>query len=190
MMRPVKTAAALVAFLSATTWAWRARAVNQDEWQVALRAGAGAVNVDGRRPWGPTGALDLEYGILDSWALRLSLEGSFHSVDKQAKPPLPGGTVDTESALAGICYTIDVLRLVPYADLEFGVSRFGGAVTAPLTMFVSELGLGADYYLNRHWLAGASVQYLYRPQDLLSNPQGLGNSPFMFSVTARLAYGF
>jgi hypothetical protein len=190
MMREVKRAAALVAFLSATTWAWHARAVNQDEWQAALRAGVGWVSVDGRKPWGPAAALDLEYGILDAWALRLSLEGSFHSVDKQTKPPLPGGTVETQSALAGICYTIDVLRLIPYADLEFGVSRFGGAVTAPLTMFVSELGLGADYYITHRWLAGASVQYLYRPQDLLANPQGLGNAPFMFSVTARLAYGF
>jgi len=190
MMRPVKRAAALAAFVSATTWAWRARAVNQDEWQAALRAGAAVIHVDGRNPWGPTAALDLEYGILDAWALRLSLEGSYHSVDKQTKPALPGGTVDTESALAGICYTIDVLRLVPYADLEFGVSRFGGAVTAPLTMFVSQLGIGADYYLTHRWLAGASVQYLYRPQDLVSNPQGLGNSPFMFSVTARLSYGF
>lgn len=189
-MRGVNKAAALVAFLSATAWAWQARAVNEDEWQAALRAGGGVVSVDGRKPWGPIAALDLEYGIVDAWALRLSFEGSLHSVDKQTKPALPGGSVTTQTALGGICYTIDVLRLVPYADLEFGVSRFGGAVTAPLTMFVAELGIGADYYLTRRWLAGASLQYLYRPQDLISNPQGLGNDPFMFSVTARLAYGF
>ena len=57
-------------------------------------------------------------------------------------------------------------------------------------MFVSELGLGSDYYLDPRWRLGVSFQYLYRPQDLLANPQGLGNAPFTFSVTARLAYGF
>jgi hypothetical protein len=186
----VRTAAALVAFLSATGWAWRARAINQDEWQVALRTGAAVVHVDGRSPWGPAGALDLAYGILDAWALRLSFEGSYYSVDKQTKPALPAGTINVESALAGITYTVDILRLVPYGDLEIGVARFGGAVTAPLTSLAAELGFGADYYLTQHWLAGASIQYLYSPSNLLSNPQGLGNSPFMFSVTARLAYGF
>lgn len=186
----MKPALVLVAFVLAALPAGRARAAGQDEWQVALREGLGVVHVDGRSPWGDAAALDLEYGLTDAWALRLSLEGSVHPVDKSTKPALPGGVVSTEGALAGVCYTIDVLRWVPYAELEFGVARIGGAVTEPLTMFVSELGLGSDYYLTARWRAGASLQYLYRPQDLLSNPQGLGNSPFTFSVTARLAYGF
>ncbi len=57
-------------------------------------------------------------------------------------------------------------------------------------MFVSELGLGADYYVSARWRVGLSFQYLYRPQDLLSNPQGLGNAPFTFSATGRLVFGF
>jgi len=186
----VKAALALLAFLLAAMPAGLARAVGQDEWQAALRAGIGVVHVDGRSPWGEAAGLDLEYGLLDAWALRLSLEGSLHAVDPDKKAGLPGGGVSTEAALAGLCYTIDVLRLVPYAVLEFGAARIGGAVTAPLTMFVSELGLGSDYYLTARWRLGLSVQYLYRPQDLLSNPQGLGNSPFTFSATARLAFGF
>jgi hypothetical protein len=184
----LKAALALLAFLLAAVPAVRARAVGQDEWQAAARAGIGVVHIDGRNPWGEAAGIDLEYGLLDAWALRLSLEGSLHSVDKLAG--LPGGAVSTEAALAGLCYTIDVLRLVPYAVLELGAARIGGAVTAPLIMFVSELGLGSDYYLTPRWRVGLSVQYLYRPQDLLSNPQGLGNSPFTFSATARLAFGF
>lgn len=186
----MKAALALLAFLLVVVPAARARAVGQDEWQVAVREGIGVVHVDGRNPWGDAAGLDLEYGLLDAWALRLSLEGSLHGVDADKKAGLPGGVVSTEAALAGICYTIDVLRLVPYAVLELGAARIGGAVTAPLTMFVSELGLGSDYYLTARWRVGLSVQYLYRPQDLLSNPQGLGNSPFTFSATARLAFGF
>ena len=180
----------MVAFLLAAAPFGRARAIGRDEWQAAARLGTAVVHVDGRSPWGEAAALDLEYGVTDAWALRLSAEGSIHGVDKQTKPMLPGGTVSTEALLAGICYTIDVLRLVPYADLEFGVARIGGAVSAPQSMFVSELGLGTDYYLNPRWRVGVSFQYLYRPQDLLSNPQGLGNAPFTFSVTARLAFGF
>ncbi len=186
----MKPALALVAFGLVAAPAARARALGQEEWQAAARAGIGVVHVDGRNPWGEAAGLDLEYGLTDAWGLRLSLEGSLHSVDKQMKAGLPGGLVSTEAALAGVVYTIDVLRLVPYAELQVGAARIGGAVTAPLTMFVSELGLGSDYYLNARWRAGVSLQYLYRPQDLLSNPQGLGNSPFTFSVTARLAFGF
>ncbi len=186
----MRLALAFVAFGLVAAPAARARAVGQDEWQAAARVGIGVVHADGRSPWGEAAGLELEYGLTDAWALRLSLEGSLHSVDKEMKAGLPGGLISTEAALAGVCYTIDVLRLVPYAELQFGAARIGGAVTAPLTMFVSELGLGGDYYLNARWRAGVSLQYLYRPQDLLSNPQGLGNSPFTFSATARLAFGF
>jgi hypothetical protein len=186
----LKELVVLLAFLLAAAPSGRARAVGRDEWQAAARLGIGVVHVDGRSPWGEAAGLDLEYGLADAWALRLSAEGSLHGVDKTAPAGLPGGTVATEALLAGVCYTIDVLRLVPYADLEFGVAHIGGAVQAPLSMFVSELGLGGDYYLNPRWRAGVSFQYLYRPQDLLSNPQGLGNAPFTFSVTARLALGF
>ncbi|HVT10520.1 MAG TPA: hypothetical protein VHO67_23835 [Polyangia bacterium] len=181
---------AVLAFLLAAAPFGRARAIGRDEWQAAARLGTAVVHVDGRSPWGEAAGLDLEYGVADAWALRLSAEGSIQGVDKTAKPMLPGGSITTEALLAGICYTIDVLRLVPYADLEFGVARIGGAVLVPQSMFVSELGLGTDYYLNPRWRVGVSFQYLYRPQDLLSNPQGLGNSPFIFSATARLAFGF
>jgi hypothetical protein len=95
-----------------------------------------------------------------------------------------------EAALAGVTYTIDVLRLVPYAFLQFGVAQIGGPLAAPVTMFASELGLGGDYYLTRQLRAGISFQYLYRPQDLLQNPQGLGNAPFTFSATARCGWVF
>jgi hypothetical protein len=39
-------------------------------------------------------------------------------------------------------------------------------------------------------IAGVSFQYLYRPIDLISNPLNLGNSPFIFSATARLSWIF
>ncbi len=114
--------------------------------------------------------------LTDSWALRGSLEGvdPLGVGDKQAGTA--AGTEHMDAALAGVTYTIDVLRLVPYATLQFGVAQFGGPLAAPLTMFASELGVGGDYYLTRQLRAGVSFQYLYRPQDLFQNPEGLGNS--------------
>ena len=108
--------------------------------------------------------------------------------DKQAGTA--AGREHMEAALAGVTYTIDVLRLVPYATLAFGIAQIGGPLAAPVTMFASELGVGGDYYLTRQLRAGVSFQYLYRPQDLLQNPEGLGNAPFTFSATARFGWVF
>jgi hypothetical protein len=186
----VRLAAAFVAFTIAATIVAEARAAGRDEWELSLRDGLAAVNVDGRRPWGNVTALDLEYGFLDAWAVRLSLEGSLHSVTADPRADLPGGTIHTDAALAGLTYTVDILRLVPYIDLQLGMAQIGGAVTKPQTLFASELGAGGDYFVTRRVTAGISFQYLYRPIDLISNPRNFGNSPFIFSATARLSWVF
>lgn len=164
-------------------------AAGSNEWQLSLRAGIGVVNV-GSDPWGFAGGVDVEYGLTDAWALRGSLEGSTHSVSADKQAGTAAGREHMDAALAGVTYTIDVLRLVPYATLQFGVAQIGGPLAAPVTMFASELGVGGDYYLTRQLRAGISFQYLYRPQDLFQNPQGLGNAPFTFSATARFGWVF
>lgn len=165
------------------------RAAGANEWQLSLRAGIGVVNV-GSDPWGVAGGVDVEYGLTDAWALRGSLEGSTRSLSADKQAGTAAGSEHMDAALVGITYTIDVLRLVPYATLLFGVAQIGGPLAPPVTMFASELGLGGDYYLTRQLRAGLSFQYLYRPQDLLQNPEGLGNSPFTFSATARCGWVF
>lgn len=182
--------AALVACLACVGAPAGASAAGQDELQVSLRIGTGMVNVDGREPWGIATALDAAYGLSDAWALRLSLEGSLHSVSANAQSSLPGGAIRTDAIMAGAVYALDILRLVPYAELELGVAQIAGAVREPQTMLATELGVGADYFATRQLLAGVSFQYLLRPQDLLSNPLNLGNSPFEFSATARLSWIF
>lgn len=187
----VRLAAAFVALSIWATSAGEALAAGRDEWQLSLREGAGSVHVDGRTPWGDAAALDLEYGFLDAWAARVSLEGSLHSVSRNAQSGLPGGAIHTDAALAGVTYTVDILRLVPYVDLELGVAQIGGAVVHQQPhMLVSELGAGGDYFITRRVTAGVSLQYLYRPLDLIENPRNFGNSPFIFSVTARISWIF
>jgi hypothetical protein len=186
----VKLAAAFVAFwVSSVAVAAPAFAAGANELQVALRAGIGVVN-EGNRPWGPAGGLDVEYGITDAWAIRGSLEGSTHSVSADKSAGIAAGAEHTDAALVGVTYTVDVLRLVPYAELQFGVAQISGPLAPSITMLASELGIGGDYYATRQLRVGLSFQYLYRPQDLFQNPEGLGNSPFMFSMTARLSWVF
>jgi hypothetical protein len=185
----VKPAAAFVAFWVSAAVAAPAFAAGANELQVALRAGIGVVN-EGNRPWGPAGGLDVEYGLTDAWAVRGSLEGSTHSVSANPAQGIKSGAEHTDAALVGIAYTVDVLRFVPYAELQLGVAQISGPLAPPITMFASELGFGGDYYATRQLRVGLSFQYLYRPQDLFQNPEGLGNAPFMFSMTARLSWIF
>jgi hypothetical protein len=92
--------------------------------------------------------------------------------------------------MLGVTYTIDVLRLVPYGDLQMGVIQFGGAVTTPQTLLAMELGVGADYFVSRRVTTGLSFHYLFTPADLLSDPLNLGNNPFSFTATGRVSYLF
>jgi hypothetical protein len=102
----------------------------------------------------------------------------------------PAGTIHTDAALVGITYTFDVLRLVPYADLQAGFAQVSGAVVTPTSLLAMELGVGADYFVNRHLTAGLSFHYLFEPADLLSDPLNLGTNPFSFSATARASWIF
>jgi hypothetical protein len=168
-----------------------ARAAGEREWQFGVRAGAGTVNVDGRKPWGVAGALDLEYGLSDAWALRASLEASAHDV--AASGPYdtrPAGTVYTDAALIGLTYTFDVLRLVPYVEVQAGLLQVRGAVTTPQSLLAMELGAGADYFINRRTLLGLAFHYLFEPADLLGDPLNLGTNPFSFSATGRVSWVF
>jgi hypothetical protein len=102
----------------------------------------------------------------------------------------PEGSIRTSAALVGVTYTIDVLRLVPYGNLQVGMINLGGAVTTPQTLLAMQLGIGADYFVARRFLAGLSFQYLFEPGDLLSDPLNLGTNPFSFTATARASYLF
>jgi outer membrane protein W len=186
----LRTAALLALVAAAAVTARPAAAAGESEWQLSARLGAGTVSIDNRSPWGPVGAVDLEYGLSDAWAARASLGTATASVSADKKTGAPGGEVLASSALAGITYTFDVLRLVPYGELALGAVRFGGAVTRPHITFAAELGVGGDYLVTRRWAVGLSFQYLFAPGDLLSNAMQLGGSPFAFSTTLRGSWIF
>jgi len=187
----VRTATVLCALAVSVLLGRVAAAAGEREWQLSLRAGAGTVSVDGRKPWGIAGGLDVEYGLTDAWAIRASLEASRHSVDKSGPMDMrPAGTLHTDAAMIGLTYTFDVLRLVPYAELQIGMIQLGGAVVMPQTLLAMELGLGADYFVTRRVKAGAAFHYLFQPADLLSDPLNLGTNPFSFTATGRVSWIF
>jgi hypothetical protein len=181
--------AAFVALGIGVAAATPARAAGANELQAALRFGAGWLNV-ADKPWAPFVSLDVEYGLDDAWAVRGSLEGYSHSVSADAVNGISAGTERLGAALVGVTYTVDVLRLVPYGEVQLGLAHIGGPLAAPTTKLASELGIGGDYYVTRRLRAGLSFQYLYEPIDLISNPTQFGNSPFMFSATARVSWVF
>jgi hypothetical protein len=165
-------------------------AAGENEWQLSARLGAGDVHVDGRTPFGLLAGADLEYGLTDAWALRLALGTGYHPVDADPKMSLPGGTVHTTSALLGVTYTFDVLRLVPYVQTSIGVINIAGAVVTPGTTLDAELGLGADYLLTRRWAVGGVLQYQFTPAQLFGSAMSFGGTSFYFALAARVSWLF
>ena len=64
---------------------------DEDDWQLAARAGISSVGADGRDPLGPRIAVDGQYGLTDAWALR---ELSICVRDIDTLPPYARQLVD------------------------------------------------------------------------------------------------
>ena len=84
--------------------------------------GAATVSVDGRTTWGFAGGgrpRVRPVGLLGAARLR-SRPRSTRSTRTTPMDTRPRGGSRPRAALAGLTYTIDILRLVPYADLQLG----------------------------------------------------------------------
>jgi opacity protein-like surface antigen len=166
--------------------AGRAQAAGEDEWQLSARLGGANANGNPLAPWGLAGALDVEYGLDDAWSARASVGSLMHPV-KGVPKVSPDGTLTLMSAVVGLTYTFDVLRLVPYASGGIGMVRFSGGNEPAHATLAMDLGVGADYLLTPRWACGASAQYIFAPADLLNNAMALGETPLAFSLTLRLS---
>ncbi len=129
-------------------------AADEKEWLVGVAPAASLIHVGGRTAWGGGAGLDLGYGVSDALALRLTGAFTAQAVDD--------GTVLNYWAGAGLTYTIDILRLVPYIDFSIGVLGTRKPTAQGdqwSTDFGVEVGLGADYLIRR-WIAlGFVVRY-------------------------------
>jgi hypothetical protein len=145
--------------LAASLWAAGARA-DEKEWIFAIQPAAAVMHVNGATTWGGGGGLDLSYGITDALAVRVTGAVSGHLL--AATKDDPGGPLLAYHAGAGLTYVVDVIRLVPYAEFSLGVLGTARELNGTWTSsnkFGIELGLGADYVINRRVSVGLVVRY-------------------------------
>lgn len=139
---------------------------DEKEFTLALQPGFAVARLGDRNAWGGGGGLDLLYGITDALSLRLTGAYSAHSlaaVDKtDSTPALPGGLVTAFHAGAGVSYAVDIVRLVPYFDLSIGLLGMRQPTDKGDKTgydFGVEIGVGADYLINRRVAVGFVVRY-------------------------------
>jgi hypothetical protein len=128
------------------------------QWHVGFDAGYAVLFDDGVSGYG--GGAHGAYGISDSFNAMVELSATRH--------PGAGVTVgagDNQQVLsmetilsgaAGVAYTIDVARAVPYIGVLAAAYRLGD-----LTHSLSpggQIALGLDYQLERNWAVGAQLR--------------------------------
>jgi hypothetical protein len=156
------------------------------EWTVSLWPAYALTYVDSRAPSGAGGGIDVGFGITESLTLKATSFVSWHPVG--ATKTTSGGTLGEFSAMLGLGYALDVIRLVPSFDVAFGVLAIRGdaqfststkanAVVQPSTAFGVELGFGLDYALTRHVEVGIVVRYHAFLTDLTRIPAYLYVGP-------------
>jgi hypothetical protein len=149
------------------------------ELTLAVAPAYAMVYVDSRNPSGGGVALDLSYGVTEALALQATGFLSWHALD--ATKTLPGGPMSAFSAMLGVRYTVDVIRLVPTFDAALGVLGARGdlafhslasppAPVASSTAFGIQLGFAIDYLVTRHIAVGALIRYHAFLTDLTRIP--------------------
>jgi hypothetical protein len=138
------------------------------EWTLAAWPAYAVTYVDTRAPSGAGGGVEVGFGISDSLTLKASGFMSWHPVD--ATKTTAAGTIGEFSAMVGLNYSLDVIRLVPSFDLQLGVLGLRGdaafadsarsnAVVPSSTAFGVGVGFSLDYLLTRRIALGVVVRY-------------------------------
>jgi outer membrane protein W len=131
----------------------------QRELQLGLQPVYGITYIDQRSPSGGGGNLQLSYGITDAVAVQLHGGLTAHPVEEDMDKKLPAGLLLTWHASVGVMYALDIVRIVPYFEASLGLLGVTTRTTAGSGTTLNagaELGLGADYMLNRRWAVGVA----------------------------------
>jgi outer membrane protein with beta-barrel domain len=150
-----------VCLLSALLWAWLAPAREahafERQWHVGIDGGYAVIFDPGVSGFG--GGAHAAYGISDSFNAMLEL-----ALTRHPDAALTLGTGDNAKTLsvetvasgaAGIAYTIDIARAVPYVGVLAAGYRLGDVSSFSPG---GQLALGLDYQLERNWAIGAQIR--------------------------------
>ncbi len=154
----------------------------QRELQLGLQPVYGITYIDQRSPSGGGGNLQLSYGITDAVAVQLHGGLTAHPVEEDMDKKLPAGLLLTWHASVGVMYALDIVRIVPYFEASLGLLGVTTRTTAGSGTTLNagaELGLGADYMLNRRWAVGVALRYHAFLTDL-------GRIPLYLTVGPRV----
>jgi hypothetical protein len=165
----------------------RPAAAAEDEWLVAADGGYTAARADGL--WRHGGALGVQaqYGFTDAWSGGARLALGLHPVTGDAERP--SGRLRATTLAAGVTYTVDVLRVVPFAGMGIALQNLAGAVRDARTDLGGEVSAGADYLLDRRWSLGLLLRYQILPLPIAGGRDVFGGTPAAFSLALRLGRG-
>jgi hypothetical protein len=149
------------------------------EWKLSIEPAYALVYVDSRGPSGGGVGADASFGVTEALSIQATGFVSWHAAG--ATTATPAGTVAAFSAMLGLAYTVDVIRLQPSFEAAFGLlgvrsdASFGSlstaaAVAKPSTAFGVQLGFGLDYLFTRHIAAGLILRYHAFLTDLTRIP--------------------
>lgn len=128
---------------------------------LAIEPGYALVRASGRNVSGGGGSIDLAYGVHESLFVRAT--GAFSAHPVATSPSTPSGLIYAYHAGAGLTYTLDVLRFVPYIDFSIGLlgtmRHTAGRGTTTSNQFGVQIGLGLDYLVSRRVSVGVIVRY-------------------------------
>lgn len=107
------------------------------------------------------GAAHYTYGLTDQF--NLAIEASSVVVAADQKQDLPSSPhtrpAMVHTGAAGVSYVLDILRWVPYAQVQGGVCMLtGGTLDRALVLPAVSLGLGLDYQFTRQMAVGIAAR--------------------------------
>jgi hypothetical protein len=119
---------------------------------------------------GAGGGIHYAYGLSD--AFNLLIEGAFCAVALQEdQEPLHNRPTMIENVGAGVAYTLDVTRWVPYVGLMVsGFSLHGGSVEDVRFAVGGTIAAGIDYQLTRRVALGVAVRQHFLLSDFNNYP--------------------
>ncbi len=160
----------------------------QRELAIGLQPVYGLTYIDQRTPSGGGGLLHISYAITDAVGVQVLGGATVHPLAAymDSMQTLPAGTLITWQASAGVVYALDVVRIVPFFEVNLGVLgtliQTSSGISNTVN-FGAAVGVGGDYLISRRWAVGVAVRY----HAVLSN---LSQIPIYLTVGPRVTIRF